>query len=48
MRKKYVDDGHEETEAILRKIEQEITAEYKKAEQEIQAKLDDYMRRFAI
>ena len=42
------DDGHEETEAVLREIEKRITEEYRKAEKEIQAKLEDYMRRFEI
>ena len=43
-----VDDGHEETEAILRKIEKRIAQEFKQAEKEIQEKLDDYLRRFQI
>lgn len=43
---RYVDDGHEETEAILKQIEKDITKEYRKAEKEIQAKLDDYLEKF--
>lgn len=41
------DLGHEETEEVLKKIEKRISAEYRQAEQEIAAKLDDYMKRFA-
>ena len=46
--RRLVDDGHEETEAILKKIEKEISKEYRLAEKEIQEKLDDYLRRFEI
>jgi SPP1 gp7 family putative phage head morphogenesis protein len=42
------DRGHEETEDVLKELEKRITAEYKQAEKEIQAKLDDYLRRFEI
>lgn len=41
------DLGHEETEEVLKKIEKRISAEYRQAEREIAAKLDDYMKRFA-
>lgn len=42
------DEGHEETEQVLKELEARITKEYKKAENDLQAKLDDYMRRFKI
>lgn len=42
------DIGHEETEKILKRIEQEISKEYALAEKEIQEKLNDYLRRFEI
>lgn len=42
------DEGHEETEQVLKELEARITQEYKKAENDLQAKLDDYMRRFKI
>lgn len=42
------DEGHEETEQVLKELEARITKEYKQAEKELQAKLDDYMRRFKI
>lgn len=48
MRKKWQDDGHEETEAVLRTIEKQITREYAQAEREIKEKLDDYLRRFEV
>ena len=40
------DEGHEETEAVLRDLEKRISKEYSQAEKEIQSKLDDYMKRF--
>lgn len=43
-----MDYAHEETEKILKKIEKRITHEYMLAEQEIEEKLDDYLRRFKI
>lgn len=43
-----MDYAHQETEKLLADIERRITEEYRKAEEEIQAKLDDYMRRFKI
>ena len=42
------DPGHRETEKILKELEKRITKEYAKAEREITAKLDDYVRRFKI
>lgn len=47
-KKKKKDEGHDETESVLSTIEQEINAEYAKAEAEIQDKLDDYLSRFEI
>lgn len=41
-----MDEAHKKTEEILKSIEKEINAEYKKASREIQQKLDDYMKRF--
>jgi len=48
MRKRLLDDGHEETEAVLATIEKQINREYAQAEREIKAKLDDYLRRFEV
>ena len=42
------DEGHEETEKVLEELEKRINKEYAQAEKEIQAKIDDYMRRFKI
>lgn len=42
------DIGHEETEKVLLGIEKRITAEYSRAEKEIQKKLDTYMKLFAV
>lgn len=42
------DEGHDETESVLSELEKEINAEYAKAEEEIQEKLDDYLRRFEV
>lgn len=42
------DQGHDETEEVLRKLEARINKEYAQAEKELQAKLDDYIRRFKI
>ena len=41
-----MDRGQEQTEAILKKIEKRITEEYAQAEEEIEATLADYFRRF--
>ena len=43
-----MDAGHEETEAILKRIEARINREYFQAQKEVQAKLDDYLRRHRI
>lgn len=40
------DEGHEETERVLADLEKRITEEYSTAQKEIQAKLDDYMKRY--
>lgn len=40
------DEGHEETEDILRKLEKRIAKEYKKAEEEVAKKLDEYLCKF--
>ena len=42
-----MDYGHLETEKIIRDIEEAITKEYEKATAEIQAKLDEYLEKFA-
>lgn len=41
-------NAHDLTDAELRQLENKIAAEYRKAVKETQAKLDDYLRRFAI
>lgn len=43
-----MDDGHKWTDKELKKLERRISREYKQAEREVQAKLDDYLRRFEI
>lgn len=42
------DFGHKETDKKLAELEKKIVREYKKAVNETQAKLDDYLRRFEI
>ena len=42
------DDGHDETEQVLADLEKRINKEYAQAEQEVQEKLDDYLRRFKV
>ena len=42
------DIGHEETDKLIEQLEKKITREYSQAEKELQAKLDDYFRRFSI
>lgn len=42
------DEGYEETEKLLHALEVRISKEYKKASEEAQEKLDDYLRRFRI
>lgn len=43
-----LDQGHHETELILQRTEAEITRVYRQAAEEIQKKLDGYLRRFQI
>ena len=45
--KRKMDLGHRMTDALIFDIEKTITREYRLAEKEIQAKLDDYLQRFA-
>lgn len=40
------DEGYEETEDLLEKIEKEIKKEYTQAESELQEKLDEYLSKF--
>ena len=42
------DPAHEETDRVLELMEKRIQKEYKQAEQEVQAKLDDYLQRFQL
>lgn len=42
------DIGHEETEKLIAELEKRVSREYAKASGEVQNKLDDYFRRFAI
>lgn len=44
---KRADEGHRETEELLKRLEHEITEEYALATKEIKEKLDDYLARFA-
>lgn len=48
VRKPQIDPAHEETERLLAQMEKRIQKEYSVAEKEIQAKIDDYMDRFAL
>lgn len=41
-----MDPAHEATEKIIKRLEKRIQAEYEQAVAEVQAKLDDYLRRF--
>lgn len=41
-----MDPAHEKTEKIIKRLEKRIKAEYEQAIAEVQAKLDDYLRRF--
>lgn len=43
-----VDSGHKETEKLLKEMEKRISREYAKAVKEVQAKLDDYLKRFRL
>ena len=42
------DEGQQLTDELLKEYEAKISEEYRKAVVEVQAKLDDYLRRFAI
>lgn len=42
------DEGHVETEKLLKDLEKRIAKEYAQAEKEVQEKLDDYLRRFRL
>ena len=42
------DIGHEETEKVLKEMEKRISKEYAQAEREIAAKLDKYLKDFAV
>ena len=48
VRKIQGDPAHEETEKLISEMEKRIQKEYAQAEKEIQAKIDDYMSRFAL
>lgn len=48
MAKKKADPAHIETDKLLEQLEKRIAKEYKQAEEEVQAKLDDYLRRFEL
>lgn len=41
-----MDEGHNETDALLRLLEERISSEYEKASREAQAKFDKYLRKF--
>lgn len=41
-----MDYGHAETDRRLKELEKKIAKEYSQAEKEVQAKLDDYLKRF--
>lgn len=43
-----MDAGQKQTDKILKDMEKEIDAVYSQASKEVQAKLDDYMRRFKV
>ena len=43
-----MDRGQKETDKILKEVEKKINKEYAQAEKEIEAKLNDYFRRFEI
>lgn len=42
------DIGHEQTEKLIKKLTNELTAQYNKAAAQMKAKADDYFRRFEI
>ena len=43
-----MDEGHRLTELVLRETETDVTQVYRKATDEVQKKLDDYLRRFKV
>lgn len=43
-----IDYAHEQTDKLIFKLEKKIAAEYRKAAEEAQKKLDDYLRRFEV
>ncbi len=43
-----MDYGHAETDRMLKELEKKIAKEYAQAEKEVQAKLDDYLRRYKV
>jgi len=43
-----MDEGHRLTELVLRETEADVTQVYRKATDEVQKKLDDYLRRFKV
>lgn len=43
-----MDYGHAETDRKLKELEKTIAKEYAQAEKEVQAKLDDYLRRYKV
>lgn len=47
VKKPDMDPAHAETEKLLKELESKIAKEYAQADKEVQAKLDDYMKRFA-
>ena len=45
---KRMDEGHLDTERILKEVESDVTRVYRQAAEETEKKLDDYLRRFKI
>lgn len=43
-----LDKAHELTDKLIEELEKKITEEYTKAAKDVQAKLDDYLRRFKV
>ena len=43
-----MDQGHRETETLIKALEQKVNREYSQATQELTAKLEDYFRRFEV
>lgn len=40
-----IDAGHEETEAVIKRIEKQVNSEYAQAQKEVQQKLDEYLKK---